>query len=616
MSSRGRLFTDDALTRTLDHWLADGPKEMPEVSVDAALRTVAITGQRRWRGRLVRFASASPMVPVGVSAATIAVVVMLAVAFGQILPPPATLPSPTPDSTSSPALGLRFHTNDEDGYELLAPAPWVPPGGDAPLLPDGVAAFGQGTVSFPQVWVSFGQPSGEISICNSSMYCGTSVIARTIDELDAKVVTNADLAGVPRLAEERVAVDLDGEPARHVDVRGLRGTRSPVFDYVFAVHDGRPVIIGFDHWSTRTGQGRDIKGAVLESFRFLGQGPDRIVYTNEEDGYEVTLPASWTPAEFPSNPPGAMRFGAAHNDYGPSPFGAFTVSIGSPDGTVYDCAPAACVPIVATTLDDLDAQVDSWNRSATAANLDERDEDITLDGVPARLETVALRGGLIEAGPQFHHIFAFHEGRPVILSFDLYAYNLGRAANSVAWVHRLIESFRFMDSADPSSEPSPSPSTQMLLYTNPEIGFEIAIEPGWELRELSDDGQPARSAVGFGQAMDMGYPALTVSVGSADGTVLVCPQASRARRSMQPPRRSWRIRLPDTYRELWARRACSPGSRRWNATSPWTVSRPATRDSTIPASCGSLTRSSTTCLRSTRGDPSCSPSITGRSTRH
>jgi hypothetical protein len=321
MSSRGRLFTDDALTRTLDHWLADGPKEMPEVSVDAALRTVAITGQRRWRGRLLRFASASPMVPVGLTAATVAVFVTLAVAFGQILPPPATLPSPTVDSSSVPT-----------------PAP-------------------------------------------------------------------------------------------------------------------------------------------------SDDGSGGVIYTNEEDGYEVTLPASWTPAAFLSDPPGAMRFGASHNDSGPSPFGAFTVSVGSPDGTVYDCAPAACVPIVATTIDDLDAQVDSWNRSATAADLGEQDVDITLDGVPARLETVALRGGLIEAGPQFHHVFTFHEGRPVILSFDLYAYNLGRAANSVAWVHRLIESFRFLDGDTAPTDPAEGervPVQGTALSITLPTGWEICRPLNWE----------------------------------------------------------------------------------------------------------------------------------------
>ena len=216
-----------------------------------------------------------------------------------------------------------------------------------------------------------------------------------------------------------------------------------------------------------------------------------VLYTNKEDGYELTLPASWTPREMFSfdDPFGTMRFGAAYSFGGGSPFGALTVSIGSPDGTVNVCAPMLCHQIVATTLDDLDDAV--AGRAVGSGPMTETAVELTLDGEPARLERIEFGEGLILGGPQFHHLFAFHEGRPIMLSFDVYAYGVGReAVNDIGWVYALIDGFRFLDdSAEPSPMPTPTPSGRPFkAFPILAAGFAVDLPETWQLRSSSDSG--------------------------------------------------------------------------------------------------------------------------------
>ncbi|HEV7200121.1 MAG TPA: hypothetical protein VGO32_04885 [Candidatus Limnocylindria bacterium] len=298
---------------------------MPDPSLDAALRAVAVTPQRHWRGRLVRFAGASPLVPVGLTLVAFAAVVTLGIGFTQVLPIPGTEATPTPGFTDTP----------------------TPP--------------------------PTNRPSGSV------------------------------------------------------------------------------------------------------------------VYTNEEDGYELTLPARWTPDDFFSNPPGTMRFGAAHSDGDPSGFGALTVSIGSTDGTVYDCAPSLCRPIVATTIDELDAAVENDSIVVETPMITTVDVDVTLDGEPARLEYVTFAGGLIEQGAQFHHLFAIHNGRPVVLSFDKYAYGLGQESNDIGWVEALIQGFRFLNRHEgPSPNPDDSDQTTWKTVELANAGFTVAIPSDWVV-DAGDD---------------------------------------------------------------------------------------------------------------------------------
>ena len=229
-----------------------------------------------------------------------------------------------------------------------------------------------------------------------------------------------------------------------------------------------------------------------------------VVFTNPRDGYELTLPASWTPGEFLSNPPGTMRFGAAHSDNGPSSFGALTVSIGSTDGIVRDCAPGPCSPVVATTIDELDAAITN-TFSQEGANITTTNLEVTLDGEPARLAYVTFSGGLIEAGPQFHHLFAIHDGRPIVLSFDKYAYGLGGQSDDIGWVESLIQGFRFLDvSAD-------APTTGTSSF--PELGYELSLPEGWT-RTGTLDPSAFSAQSGNGTA--------TVMVGDEAGRIWTC----------------------------------------------------------------------------------------------
>jgi hypothetical protein len=246
----------------------------------------------------------------------------------------------------------------------------------------------------------------------------------------------------------------------------------------------------------------------------------RVVYTNEEDGYELTLPASWTPAEYLSNPPGTMRFGAGRGDSFPSSFGALTVSIGSTDGTVYDCAPSACRAIVATTIDELDAAIASGSNQTDTPEITTVDVDVTLDGEPARLEYVTFGGGLIWAGPQFHHLFAIHNGRPIVLSFDKYRHGMGGQANDISWVESLMDSFRFLEFA----------TDELSIMRFATAGFEIGAPDGWQAETVEDstvvtlEGGGSRLEVGIGDAAGPllnceGLPCGALSVSSLDALV-------------------------------------------------------------------------------------------------
>ena len=174
MSTFGRPLTDDGLLRVLDHWLDDGPIVAPDLMVESALRTAARTPQRRWRGRLLRFAGASPLVPVGLTLAAVAAVVALGAGLGQVLPLPGTEATPTPGLTdtptpdaSSPPSGWVVYTNP--GGRLRAAARRSPSrpmrGGAGPRR---AVARRRADSVHGQRWlygalaISIGQPDGSI----------------------------------------------------------------------------------------------------------------------------------------------------------------------------------------------------------------------------------------------------------------------------------------------------------------------------------------------------------------------------------------------------------------------------------------------------------------------
>ena len=214
-----------------------------------------------------------------------------------------------------------------------------------------------------------------------------------------------------------------------------------------------------------------------------------VLYTNNGRRLRVDAPGQLDPparCSASTIPSGTMRFGTAYSFGGGSPFGALTVSIGSPDGTVNVCAPMLCHQIVATTLDDLDDAV--AGRAVGSGPMTETAVELTLDGEPARLERIEFGEGLILGGPQFHHLFAFHEGRPIILSFDVYAYGIGHeAVNDIAWVYGLIDGFHFLDEPTATVDPAPD---QLLLYTNAVDGYELKLPNSWR-RGFVLDSHPA-----------------------------------------------------------------------------------------------------------------------------
>jgi hypothetical protein len=77
-------------------------------------------------------------------------------------------------------------------------------------------------------------------------------------------------------------------------------------------------------------------------------------------------------------------------------------------------------------------------------------------------------------------------------------------------VEEIVGSFRFLD--DP-------PTEGLSWYRNEADGYELLVPDDWPMRE--EDLAPAGVQM-FGQAVDHAYPALSVSLGTSDGSVEVC----------------------------------------------------------------------------------------------
>jgi len=178
--------------------------------------------------------------------------------------------------------------------------------------------------------------------------------------------------------------------------------------------------------------------------------PSLRLFSSHDDGYELLIPATWDVRvpQFDGEPAvGVHRFGSAVDHA----YGALTISIGDPDGTIRVCEATCREAQGQFSLEDLELTLEA---SAGAAGWSQVHEDTQVDGEPARIERPAT-GGVIWAGYEaFRHVYTFHDGRPVVLSFDHWSIKLNRLGP--ASVDQIIESFRFLDLDGEASE-SPTP---------------------------------------------------------------------------------------------------------------------------------------------------------------
>ena len=135
---------------------------------------------------------------------------------------------------------------------------------------------------------------------------------------------------------------------------------------------------------------------------------------------------------------------------------ALTISIGDAAGAIWVCQPD-CARAVPSTLDDLDMALTSTPSSPGPIPL-EIHGDIRLGGEAGRWERPGYRqrsrhgnlgigvnrGGTCLGCPQMRYqAYTFHDGRPLVVTFDYWNIAFGRIPLDDA--ARMIESFRFLD---------------------------------------------------------------------------------------------------------------------------------------------------------------------------
>ena len=128
----------------------------------------------------------------------------------------------------------------------------------------------------------------------------------------------------------------------------------------------------------------------------------------------------------------------------------------------------------------------------------------------------AQRASTITAGVRATYVATFHDRRPVIVYWS----EPEEAVDDIR-LDGMLASFHFIDAQIPSPTPFLDP-TELVRYEDAKLGYEIMVPRFWG--EGSDHVNWERvhefgSGIGFGTRT---YPALSISVGTPDGSVAVC----------------------------------------------------------------------------------------------
>jgi hypothetical protein len=128
----------------------------------------------------------------------------------------------------------------------------------------------------------------------------------------------------------------------------------------------------------------------------------------------------------------------------------------------------------------------------------------------------AQRASTITAGRRVTYVATFHDRRPVIAYWSEPEETL-----SDTRLDTMLDSFRFIDPDVPIPTRFVDP-TELVLYEDGDLGYEILVPRFWGKgadRVGAEGVRDFGSGRGFGTH---GYPALSISVGSTDGTVTLC----------------------------------------------------------------------------------------------
>jgi hypothetical protein len=273
--------------------------------------------------------------------------------------------------------------------------------------------------------------------------------------------------------------------------------------------------------------------------------PNALVLQSYEDaGYEMLIPASWTEvdsgyadAQTWSGPAGTLMI-----SYGTSIFEGGEVTICAPPLPDYNTCMTTdygySVPVVPSDYTGPISQEGWLDRCDGGCPVTYT--ETTLDGEPAGQDRAVIAPVDPETGQdlqdlQLTYVSTFHNYRPIILYWTE-----PLATADLVRVEAMRESFRFLDASAGGSPPPFVDPTELILYSNPDDGYEMLMPRFWQesAAALNDpNGDPYPGVQTFGEdGASNGTPALTISVGSPDGSVFAdCIGPLQEGPSLPPP---------------------------------------------------------------------------------
>jgi hypothetical protein len=355
-------------------------------------------------------------------------------------------PSAPPSVRSLSERGWELVTREEAGFEVLLPGTWELTDIDPFVLmasaPGQVLTIRAGDAENELHLLSRFAPGQEAAVTMEDLQRIITDSFRDLWELESAIDVEErpyELAGSPAEWFSLSTTEETMGPAQQENVIAFSGDRPYAISW-----QGHPESVPFDE--------------LLAGFRFLGSTvsseaseADSLVYTMEEGAYEVSVPEAWRVrsdlfgdggffAADPSLP--VAGWGLAFE----SPHTALmTISVGDSQGRIRLCQAGGCFHTyeVGTTIEEMDAAIDSMTQPEGFPTMTESRRDGSLGGEPALFVGITSPHGWT-ATPQFRHVFAVHEGRPVVVAFEHWALMNAPGDEHIGWLH-VVDTFRFLD---------------------------------------------------------------------------------------------------------------------------------------------------------------------------
>lgn len=409
--------------------------------------------------------------------------------------------------------------NGVDGYEVTVPTRFGTPSRPHP----GVITYRLEGRPFT---ISVGDTSGNLYVCAYSCVHSTRCQStcnsgappvRTLDDLQELLISVPDPMGLP-LGETHSDGYLGGVPARVENVSRPGGylLGPPAWYRVFAVHEGRPVVLTFDYWSTRNGTiSRGELVSIIASFHFLDErrvGARLETYVNRAEGYRIDLPPAWIATARPST--GNSRWTDFRRGLEDPDRSVLRVTVGSTDGYISLCDGRSCGLRHVTTIDELGSLVQSNPPGYPSTEL--RGTYVLGQDV-ASFEKPLLGHRCLGCLLTYYNVYGLHDGRPFVVRLDWWAVQWNELGVPRAWdlVNRIVDSLEFIEPLGDGSS--------LRTYASRTAGYSLRVPSSWVVRESDSRGLPG--PVTFQLSAESGtaaYGVMSISVGSRDGRVRVC----------------------------------------------------------------------------------------------